>query len=398
MGIIVQNVISPKKIAFYVNTFLVGGIETSMLEYLRSLDSNKYDITLVIGYCMFELEAMIIEVPKHIKIIYIIKSKFLVNNWYQKKSGKYSLWSKISDNLFISFLRRTYYKKKLIKVIAEFEIVVDYALGLTKFIDIIYSRTIAFFHFSLKNYYTKNPRAIAYLQKRLTYYVKIVVLNKHMHEESIELFPDLKDKFVLIYNQFDFKRIEKLANYDINLLNGLSDNYIVSVGRLEENQKDFTSLIKAYQLIKNNFKRIEKLIIVGSGKDELKIKNLINDLDLNNDVFLIGYQSNPFPWVKKSKLFVLSSKFEGLPTVLIEAMILQKPVIATDCPNGPREILMDGICGKLVAVGNIEKLANIIQEVLSSQDIYDKLIINANAHLNRFDITKNIYLLEQILT
>lgn len=129
--------------------------------------------------------------------------------------------------------------------------------------------------------------------------------------------------------------------------------------------KDFATLIKAFAIVRAH--RLARLVIIGEGEGRHMLETLVHDLKLDNDVALIGFVDNPYAYMKRSRVFVLSSIREGLPTVLIEAMACGTPVVSTDCPSGPAEILEGGRYGKLVPVGDIEALAKAILTTLDSQ-------------------------------
>jgi glycosyltransferase involved in cell wall biosynthesis len=103
-----------------------------------------------------------------------------------------------------------------------------------------------------------------------------------------------------------------------------------------------------------------RLIIIGEGSEEENLKELVKELSLVDKVRISGYNDNPYPYYNKSRVFVLSSYSEGLPTVLIESLACGCPIISTDCKSGPREILEDGRFGKLVQVGNYHELSEAI--------------------------------------
>jgi glycosyltransferase involved in cell wall biosynthesis len=136
---------------------------------------------------------------------------------------------------------------------------------------------------------------------------------------------------------------------------------IVGVGRLTR-QKDFPHLIRAFAMVRQT--RPAHLIILGEGEERSALDALIAQLGLTHDVALPGYQENATGYIARSAVFVLSSAWEGLPTVLIEALAVGARVISTDCPSGPREILQDGRLGTLVEVGNVTALANAIIDAL----------------------------------
>jgi glycosyltransferase involved in cell wall biosynthesis len=136
---------------------------------------------------------------------------------------------------------------------------------------------------------------------------------------------------------------------------------LLSVGRLTE-QKDYTTLIRAFALVRKE--RSARLMILGDGEDRPKLEALVQELGLEGEVALPGFVDNPYKYMKRSAVFVLSSKWEGLPTALIEALACGCPVVSTDCPSGPAEILEEGKWGPLVPVGDAHSLAKAIVQVL----------------------------------
>lgn len=168
-----------------------------------------------------------------------------------------------------------------------------------------------------------------------------------------------KDRIISVYNPIvNPELIEKAkASLDHPWFYPNEPPVIISIGRLTE-QKDFFTLIEAFALVRQS--KSARLIILGEGEDRPKLESLIKKLDLTQDVSMPGFVSNPYPFLTHANLFVLSSKWEGLPTVLIEALYCNVPVIATDCMSGPREILEGGKYGTLIPVGDPESLAEAI--------------------------------------
>jgi glycosyltransferase involved in cell wall biosynthesis len=141
---------------------------------------------------------------------------------------------------------------------------------------------------------------------------------------------------------------------------------IVAVGRLT-GQKDFATLIRAFAAVRRC--RSVRLLILGEGEDHQRLEALARELGVADDVALPGFRDNAVAYMAKSAVFVLSSAWEGLPTVLIEALAAGTRVVSTDCPSGPREILQDGRLGALVPVGNAPALAGAITEALAGPAI-----------------------------
>lgn len=142
------------------------------------------------------------------------------------------------------------------------------------------------------------------------------------------------------------------------------DQVFVAAGRYRP-QKDFPTLIRAFAEVRS--RRPARLVILGDGPDRAELESLIEELGVGADVELFGYTDNPYAFFSRATAFVLSSRWEGLPTVLIEALSCGAPVVATDCPNGPEEILDGGRYGLLLPVGDVEALASGLEMALDGE-------------------------------
>jgi len=139
---------------------------------------------------------------------------------------------------------------------------------------------------------------------------------------------------------------------------------VLAVGRLTK-QKDFPTLIRAFAQVRQT--RPARLLILGEGPDRPALEALVHKLSLEGDVAMPGFVENPYAYMSRVSLYVLSSRWEGLPTVLIEALSCGLPIIATDCPSGPREILANGLYGSLVPVEDVTALAQAIEAGLEGK-------------------------------
>ncbi len=170
-----------------------------------------------------------------------------------------------------------------------------------------------------------------------------------------------------IYNPAVTDDISTLANESLShpwFLSG-APPVILAVGRLAH-QKNFPLLIEAFDDVRRQ--QDAKLLILGNGKDREELERLVTRLKLDDIVSLPGFVENPYCYMKNSAMFVLSSRHEALPAVLIEAMYCGTQLVASDCPSGPREILADGKYGTLVPPGDKKALTAAMLAALGNKD------------------------------
>jgi glycosyltransferase involved in cell wall biosynthesis len=139
---------------------------------------------------------------------------------------------------------------------------------------------------------------------------------------------------------------------------------ILGIGRLTQ-AKDFETLVKSFARLRARCPA--RLMILGEGEGRPALEALVRKLDVSRDVALPGFVDNPYPYLRQASVFVLSSVWEGLPTVLIEALALGAPIVSTDCPSGPAEILSNGRHGTLIPVGDIEAMACAMHEAITTR-------------------------------
>lgn len=173
-----------------------------------------------------------------------------------------------------------------------------------------------------------------------------VAVSQGVEKDFIEVFGS-KSRITTIYNPIDVKQVVSTAN---ECIPDIEKPYIVNVGKFKQ-QKRHDVLIKAYA--KANVQ--EKLVLVGTGELLEASQKLVKDLGIEGKVIFTGFKKNPYPYIKHAKFMVLSSDFEGLGLVILEALALGIPVISTDCPSGPNEILPSDC---LVKLGDISALSD----------------------------------------
>lgn len=163
-------------------------------------------------------------------------------------------------------------------------------------------------------------------------------------------------------------------------------NWLVSMGRLTE-QKGFDLLLKAFQRLAPNYPNWQ-LIILGKGELRQQLEQTRNNLNLSDQVIFTGALKNPFAVLKQAKIFVMASRNEGFPLAHGEALACGLPVIATDCPSGPSEMIRHDVDGLLVTNKDIEALATAMEELMSNEQKRHQFSIKAPEVLERFGQNK----------
>ena len=207
---------------------------------------------------------------------------------------------------------------------------------------------------------------------------KLIGMSHGIGDDLVKYVKVRPASFQAIYNPFDFDQIKSLAAIPFKLPKNLTSNdYLIHIGAFTIQQKRQDLLIEAFALSKLKC----KLVLLGKGKDEEKILDLIKEYGVTDQVVLLGFQTNPFPWIKHARLFVLSSDYEGFGNVLIEAMALGTPALSTDCPSGPGEIFINDMEDSLVKCGDAKALAEKMREFYSKPPHINK------ESLKRFEAT-----------
>jgi glycosyltransferase involved in cell wall biosynthesis len=194
---------------------------------------------------------------------------------------------------------------------------------------------------------------------------RIVAVSRGVAEDLVRRFKFLKDKVIVIYNPINISEISELKKepVDHKWFKDKTIPLIISVGRLSS-QKDYPILFKAFSIVRNRLKA--HLVILGEGEDRSSLEKLARELGIYDDVWMPGFVTNPYKYIGRASLFVLSSRYEGFGNVVVEALACGIPIVCTDCESGPKEILDGGFYGKLVAVGDVAGMACAIIETLQN--------------------------------
>jgi glycosyltransferase involved in cell wall biosynthesis len=232
--------------------------------------------------------------------------------------------------------------------------------------------------------WSKNKIKLFFYRLFLNLADDIIVNSKLFQKEFLKKF-NIKVKY--IYNPFDknvvrtnISKNKKIHFFKKDTLN------LLSIGRLTD-QKDQLTLLKSMKLVDAKLK--PRLVVIGRGKNFYALEKYAREKNMQKYIKFTGYLKNPYHYIKKAKILILTSKFEGLPNILIEAQFFKKYIISTDCPTGPKEILLNGLAGDLIKIGDYKKLAFLINNYYKNKKDILKKINTGSKYFNRFDYQKN---------
>lgn len=186
-----------------------------------------------------------------------------------------------------------------------------------------------------------------------------------------------------INNPVDFKDIESKYNDSINI----NFEFIIGIGQMETPIKQFDKLIEAYSNSVLPMKNIH-LVLLGDGIKKSSLFDLVKQKNLENKIHFLGYQNNPFKYLKKSKFLVLSSLNEGMPNVILESLACETPVVSFDCLSGPSEIIIDKKNGILVENQNVPKLTEAMNLFIEDELVYNYCKKNTLESIQHFSLDR----------
>lgn len=361
-----------ESILFVIPHLNGGGAEKVLIDILNNFNYEKYDVDLLV---IFQEGVYINQIPKSVNVIYLINQIKAIN----KVPGKVK-------NLFYKFIK-IFGMKKLydIKIKKKYDIEIAFLEGIaTKLIASSSNREskkIAWVHIDLLNNHWTN-QFYKYLHEEIEAYKQfdnIVCVSEDTKKAFINKF-GYYEGIKVIYNPLDTDKIIKLGEEKVNFNN--SEFTICSVGRLVP-QKGFDRLINVAKMLENEG-YIFKLNIIGCGGEKNKLLQLISKYNLENSVKLLGFDKNPYKYIKNSDLFVCSSRNEGFSLVVAEALILNKPIISTECA-GPIEILKNGEYG-IITKNSEEGLYKAIKNLYHDLDERKRLEEKSKERVKFFSI------------
>lgn len=388
-----------KKVLIAVHTLQIGGVEKIVLNLLKKIDTKKYDVTLL----SIVNDGVYVEEVKKIKNI---KYKHFFNSFFKKiranKDSKYyNITNKIMNIIWKKYLFLIkYFPKQIYKKYIKEKYDIEIAFLEGKVAKIIansnnpYSKKIAWIHTDIENICRKN--IFKSKQEEIDCYNKfnkIVCVSedvkKHFSHKT-----GIKKNIIVQPNPIDFSEILSKSKEKIEEELPKKGLVLCAVGRLAY-EKGYDRLLKIHEkLLKEHIQT--SLWIVGEGIERAKLEKYIKLHNLEETVKLIGYTSNPYKYINNSDIFVCSSRIEGLSTVVIEAAILQKPIVTTMC-SGMKDILgKDNLCASIVP-NNTKALYNGVKKLVLEENLRRKYCEHIKEKSEKFDINKVILDIEKLL-
>ena len=363
----------------------MGGEERVLLNVLRNLIELGYNVDLLITWNHGENNLFENEIPK--KVNY----EFLFDNY----NGK----SKIIKEIY-RLRTKTIYLKKVEKIIEEkkYDVIIDYSSNLLKYKNFdIKVPIFAWIHFSLTFGEKLSGEKVEKYKKQYKKYDKILTICDTMRDEFVEILGMDKTKVELVYNPINHEIIRKKAE-DVNPKYGnyLKEDYFLQVSRLTQ-QKQPEHLVDIYYKLKQRGIK-EKLYFIGNGEKVKLIRQKIKEYNLEDDIILLGQIENPYPFFKNAKLFLHTAKYEGLPTVLLESLAFGTPVVAYDCPTGPKDILgKNSEYGELIPLNDKDTFVKRVYELIDNNEKYENYKKMSLIRANDFSMETNKLKLKKLV-
>lgn len=382
-----------KRLAILITSLSGGGAERVVSILLNELQ-KKYDITLILM-----MPDIVYDIPENIEMIYLEKTNEKESNLKKIIKLPYLGWKykKICNDKKVDISLSFMYRPNFINSFAKF-------FGLNSKI-LISERNTASMTYSGNSIGSRIGRLLV---KKLYSKADLIIPNsKGSAIDLIQNFNILENKIKVIENSIDENKVNLLASEPIDSILKENKFRFILVGRLEKHKRQ-ELVIKAFSKLLNEEC---ELWILGQGVRNSKLQYLIKRLGLENRIKMLGFDKNPYKYMKEADCFISSSIREGFPNVLIEALACGLPVISTDCHSGPREILSPksdisiklnnrleiAEYGILTPVDNESKMIEAMNIILKKNEIYENYKVKSKKRSKDFNLEKIINLFEQVL-
>lgn len=394
-------ILKRKKILFAIHTLGIGGAEKVLVNLVNNLDSSKYEVTVL---TIIDTGKFRFDLNDNIKYISLLRLPFFLRGRNQdsnsesllkKSSFVVKCIAEIYQFLWRRLPVRLFYNLKIKEI---YDVEVAFLEGITtKFISASNqnSRKIAWVHVDLYEE-KKSTKIYKNYKEELSSYKKfdaIVSVSKHVEDVFRDKFKELITDYFVRYNPIDSQYIRELSFK--NDVDKDSNKFILcTIGRLSP-QKGYDRLIPIISNLVKDYRNIE-LWIIGVGPDELKLKQMVHELNLMEHVKFLGFQKNPYMYLSKADLFVVSSRAEGFSTVASEASILGIPTVTVQV-SGMKELFGENNEYGIVVENDVSALEQALSTVLSNPSVLNQYKQRLPKLSRRFDLNTSIKEIEKVL-
>lgn len=369
-----------KKILIRIGSLRHGGAEKVLVTFLKNLPKDKYEIDLLLNLYSGKYLA---EVPDWINVLYLNKGEMITTNRIQdipKKAYRVlyqNLLKKFPKILYSKILKNKKYDVEFAAIHGMRDDILDSPIKSSK--------KIVWIHNDLRKteFHNYTDQEI----RKFFGFDKIMVISEHIQKDFENLAQNEveKSKIVRIYNPLDTEEI-LIKSQEPRIKNQDQQPTFVSVGTVFP-QKGFDRLLKVHKkLLDEGFKH--RIQIIGDGYDFENIKNLKTELGVNETAEMLGFTDNPYPYVKAADFYILSSRYEGFPTVLFEAITLKKNIIATDV-SGVQEMLENGNLG-LIVENSEEGIYEGMKKALTEPEFFEQYQENLKDYKMPFNLENSV--------
>ncbi len=371
-----------KKALFFAKNFTFGGVEKVLVTIVNGLISNGWQVSIVWnGYV--DKTSMLQMISPRVKQYYALKLWHFPFFSIPCKNMPKFLRNLISKADVI--LNR--YLSSLIPDFGSYDYIIDFRNGSSLLYNLKlepHQKRFVWMHGAYAGF--KRSRKLE--RHKIFCYDKIICLTEKFKQQFSLDYPSCSDKITCIYNPFitdkpvpDKQEEKECKKYQ---------PYYLHVSRIDVD-KDIQTVLAAYKKFLSKSGSNKKLVFIGDGKQYNFFKNQIQEKGYADNIIFYGRSSAPLTWMQHAEALILSSKAEGLPTVLIEGQICGTLVISSDCREGPAEILQNGKSGILFAPGDADALAEILCRIDNGMVDKQAYINNASANIYRFDVKQFIH-------
>ncbi|MCG1055959.1 glycosyltransferase [Mycetohabitans sp. B5] len=370
------------RIAFHIHHFGLGGTETALMGWLHALDRGAFDVDLIVGFPTEEFEQHFrAQLPGDVRVHFLADRPWQYRLETLRLQRRLSRIGRIVQQLVLRPYLRQVFARRIRALAAHYNLICDFDLSLRQHAGAGGKPWIGISHFSLAARLGNRPAKVRRLARQYARYAAVAALNADMAREARQMFGAQLRDVIELPNVIDPAVIRAQSEASVELP---TRPYIVSVARLDGDQKDHETLLDAYARMRERGHGDAMLVLVGDGPYRPVLEQRVSRLGLADSVVFAGFHVNPFPFMRHARVLVLSSRFEGFGMVLLEAMALGTPVVSSDCPNGPREVLADGEAGLLVPVGDSVAMAEVLQRVLTDDVLRRRLVSRGLARVQEY--------------